>query len=570
MNAATGFLKARDQLLANPTDYSEMRRAFEWPRLSDFNWALDHFDAMAQGNENPALWIVEESGVEKRLSFAELSARSNQVANWLRGRGVKRGERILLMLGNEVALWETMLAAIKLGAVLIPATSLLTPDDLRDRLTRGAVKHVIAGAANAGKFDALQGDYSRTVVGGAWAGWHDFAESNAAPTSFAPDGPTKATDPMLLYFTSGTTSKPKLVLHTHQSYPVGHLSTMFWIGLRPGDVHLNISSPGWAKHAWSCFFAPWNAGACVFIYNYARFNAKAMLSVLERCRITTLCAPPTVWRMLIQEDLAAFRGRLAIRELIGAGEPLNPEIIDRLKTAWGITIRDGFGQTETTAMIGNSPGQAVKSGSMGRPLPGYDVVLLDLDGRPADEGEVSIRLDPRPVGLMEGYFGDDTKNTEVMRGGFYRTGDVAQRDADGYITFVGRADDVFKASDYRISPFELESVAIEHPAVAEAAVVPSPDPVRLAVPKCFVSLRQGHTPSAELAADIFAFLRERLAPYKRIRRLEFAELPKTVSGKIRRVDLRTLEAARRAAGETGPLEFVDDAKGPAPTDAVTG
>jgi acetyl-CoA synthetase len=305
-------------------------------------------------------------------------------------------------------------------------------------------------------------------------------------------------------------------LHTHQSYPVGHLSTMYWIGLRPGDIHLNISSPGWAKHAWSCFFAPWNAGACVFIYNYARFNGKAMLSVLERCRVTTLCAPPTVWRMLIQEDIAAFRGRLAIRELIGAGEPLNPEIIDRVQAAWGITIRDGFGQTETTAVIGNSPGQPVKPGSMGRPLPGYDVVLLDVDGMPADDGEVSIRLDPRPVGLMKGYLGDTEKNAEVMRDGFYRTGDVGKRDGDGYITYVGRADDVFKASDYRISPFELESIAIEHPAIGEAAVVPSPDPLRLAVPKCFVSLRQGYTASPELAADVFAFLRKRLAPYKRI------------------------------------------------------
>ena len=558
MSAAADFLRARDFLLAHRTDYAAVRRDFHWPQLSEFNWALDHFDTMAAGNDNVALWIVEESGEEHRLSFATLAARSNQVANWLRAQGVQRHDRVLLMLGNEVALWETMLAAIKLGAVVIPATSLLTRDDLCDRLTRGAVRHVVAGSANTAKFEDLEGDYTRIAVGAPRAGWRDFAASNASPCTFTPDGPTRATDPLLLYFTSGTTSKPKLVVHTHQSYPVGHLSTMYWIGLRPGDIHLNISSPGWAKHAWSCFFAPWNAGACVFIYNYARFNGKAMLSVLERCRVTTLCAPPTVWRMLIQEDIAAFRGRLAIRELIGAGEPLNPEIIDRVQAAWGITIRDGFGQTETTAVIGNSPGQPVKPGSMGRPLPGYDVVLLDVDGMPADDGEVSIRLDPRPVGLMEGYLGDAGKNAEVMRDGFYRTGDVGQRDADGYITYVGRADDVFKASDYRISPFELESVAIEHPAIGEAAVVPSPDPLRLAVPKCFVSLRQGYTASPELAADVFAFLRKRLAPYKRIRRLEFAELPKTLSGKIRRAELRQLEAKRRAANEKGLFEFVED------------
>jgi acetyl-CoA synthetase len=558
MSAAADFLRARDFLLAHRSDYAAVRRDFHLPQLSEFNWALDHFDTMAAGNDNVALWIVEESGEEHRLSFATLAARSNQVANWLREQGVRRHDHVLLMLGNEVALWETMLAAIKLGAVVIPATSLLTRDDLSDRLRRGAVRHVVAGSANTAKFEDLEGDYTRIVVGTPRAGWRDLAASNASPCAFTPNGSTCATDPLLLYFTSGTTSEPKLVVHTHQSYPVGHLSTMYWIGLHPGDIHLNISSPGWAKHAWSCFFAPWNACACVFIYNYARFNGKAMLSVLERCRVTTLCAPPTVWRMLIQEDIAAFRGRLAIRELIGAGEPLNPEIIDRVQAAWGITIRDGFGQTETTAVIGNSPGQPVKPGSMGRPLPGYEVVLLDVDGMPADDGEVSIRLDPRPVGLMNGYLGDAEKNAEVMRDGFYRTGDVGKRDADGYITYVGRADDVFKASDYRISPFELESVAIEHPAIGEAAVVPSPDPLRLAVPKCFVSLRPGYTASPELAADVFAFLRKRLAPYKRIRRLEFAELPKTLSGKIRRAELRQLEVDRHAANEKGIFEFVED------------
>jgi acetyl-CoA synthetase len=557
-SAAAEFLKARDFLLARRTDYAAARRDFRWPQFSEFNWAIDYFDAIATGNEDAALWIVEESGEERRLSFAELAKRSNQVANWLHDQGVRRHDRILLMLGNEVALWEIMLAAIKLGAVVVPATNLLTRDDLRDRLTRGAIRYVVAASADAAKFEDLEGDYTRIAVGPPRSGWREFATSYASPATFAPDGPTRATDSLLLYFTSGTTSKPKLVLHTHQSYPVGHLSTMYWMGLRPGDIHLNISSPGWAKHAWSCFFSPWNAGACVFIYNYRRFNGTAMLSVLERCRVTSLCAPPTVWRMLVQEDIAAFRGRLALRELLSAGEPLNPEIIDRVQAAWNVTIRDGFGQTETTAMIGNSPGQPVKPGFMGRPLPGYELVLLNSDGTPGDEGEVSIRLDPRPVGLMEGYLGASEKDSEAMRNSFYHTGDIARRDAEGYITFLGRADDVFKSSDYRISPFELESVAIEHPAIGEAAVIPSPDPLRLAVPKCFATVRQGYAPSPELAADVFAFLRKRLAPYKRIRRLEFAELPKTVSGKIRRAELRQLEARRRAAGETGLLEFVED------------
>jgi acetyl-CoA synthetase len=550
------FLASRDFLLKHRTDYATAYRGFHWPELTHFNWALDYFDAMAAGNERPALWVVDENGSETKLSFAELSDRSNRVANFLRAIGVKRGDRILVMLGNEAALWDIMLAVTKLGAVLIPATTLLTPEDLRDRLERGQVRHVIVGAANAGKFETLAGDYSRLGVGGNVPGWSAFEEAYGHDPSFSPDGPTRVDDPLLLYFTSGTTSKPKLVLHTHRSYPIGHMSTMYWIGLQPGDIHLNISSPGWAKHAWSCFFAPWNAGACVFIYNYARFDAKAMLNVLVKNHVTTLCAPPTVWRMLIQEDLASYP--VKIKELVGAGEPLNPEVIEQVKKAWGITIRDGYGQTETTAQVGNPPGQTVRPGSMGRPLPGYDCVLLGADGDVTTEGEICLVMKNRPAGLMAGYAGDESKTAEVIREGFYHTGDVAARDADGYFTYVGRADDVFKASDYRISPFELESVLIEHPAVAEAAVVPSPDPVRLAVPKGFVILRAGHTPSRDLAKDIFAFLRQRLAPYKRIRRLEFSDLPKTISGKIRRVELRTNEARQRSGSQRGKLEFFEE------------
>ena len=374
-----------------------------------------------------------------------------------------------------------------------------------------------------------------------------------------PTGPTQASDPLLLYFTSGTTSKPKLVLHTHASYPVGHLSTMFWLGLQPGDVHLNISSPGWAKHAWSCLFAPWNAGACVFIHNMPRFSATALLETLARCRVTSLCAPPTVWRMLIQEDLAGWKQRLALRSVVGAGEPLNPEIIEQVRRAWGLQLRDGYGQTETTAQIGNSPGLPVKPGSMGKPLPGYRIVLIDVDGREADEGEVCIDLRERPVGLMVGYVDSAEKTADAMRDGLYRTGDTAARDGDGYLTFVGRADDVFKASDYRISPFELESVLIEHEAVAEVAIVPSPDPVRLAVPKAYVMLAPGRTPDAALAEEILAFARRQLAPYKRVRRIEFVtELPKTISGKIRRVQLRAQEVSRAAAGQRGESEHREE------------
>ena len=556
---AAPFHAARDFLLAHRTDQAAAVAAFRWPQLGPFNWALDHFDAMARGNDAPGLWIVGEDGSEQVYSFDQLRRQSNAVANHLRAQGVQRGHVVLLMMGNEPPQWLSMLACMKLGAVVVPATTLLSKADLEDRFTRGGVRHVIVDGQLCGRFDELPGDYTRIATGPvAPAGWQRFDDALAAPDVFTPDGPTQPDDPLLLYFTSGTTARPKLVMHTHQSYPVGHLSTMYWLGLQPGDVHLNISSPGWAKHAWSCFFAPWNAQACVFIFNQPRFHAGALIEVLATRPVTSLCAPPTVWRMLIQQDLAAARPRLKLRELIGAGEPLNPEVIEQVRAGWGLTIRDGFGQTETTAQIGNAPGQPVVPGSMGRPLPGYRIALIDADNREVDEGEIAIRLDPRPTGLMPGYWGDAEKTADVMRDGWYRTGDVARRDASGYITYVGRADDVFKASDYRISPFELESVLIEHPAVAEAAVVPSPDPVRLAVPKAFVMLRPGHAADEATARDLFTFLRGRLAPYQRIRRIEFADLPKTISGKIRRVQLRQQEAAARAEGRESASEFLED------------
>jgi acetyl-CoA synthetase len=556
---AAPFIAARDFLLRHREDYVTACRDFQWPKLTRFNWALDYFDVMARDNADPALWLVDEDAGETKLSFAALSQRSNQVANALRAGGVRRGDRILVMLGNVVALWECMLAAMKLGAVIVPATTLLTRNDLADRFARGRVRHVIASADAAVKFADLPGDYTRIVVGNEVPGWVPYENAYRASADFAADDETRPDDPLLLYFTSGTTATPKLVLHSHQSYPVGHLSTMYWLGLRPGDVHLNISSPGWAKHAWSCFFSPWNAQAAVFVVNQRRFNARGLLDTIARCGVTAFCAPPTVWRMLIQEDLAAWPVRL--KELISAGEPLNPEVIERVKSAWGITIRDGYGQTETTAIVGNTPGQKLKPGSMGRPLPGYNVALLDPAGAPAREGEICLTLEPRPTGLMQGYQVQDDENDGGVRARHdrvYRTGDVAAIDEDGYLTYVGRADDVFKSSDYRISPFELESILIEHPAVAEAAVVPSPDPLRLAVPKAFLALAPNQKPDRDTALSIFRHCRSTLAPFKRVRRLEFAELPKTISGKIRRVELRRAEAANLEAGKRAALEFWED------------
>ena len=474
-----------------------------------------------------------------------MSAGSNRVANWLREQGVRAGDRIIVMLGNQAELWETALAAMKLRAVVIPATPLLGPADLTDRVVRGRAKHVVVRSGDAPKFDAVPGDYTRIAVGGADAGWLRYEDAHAQPDSFEPDGATRASDPLMLYFTSGTTAQPKLVEHTHVSYPVGHLATMYWIGLKPGDVHLNISSPGWAKHAWSNLFAPWNAEATVFIHNYTRFDAARLMAEMDRAGVTSFCAPPTVWRMLIQADLGQLRTRP--REVVAAGEPLNPEVIDRVRDAWGVTIRDGFGQTETAVQVANTPGQPLKTGSMGRPTPGFTVALLDpATGKPGDEGEICLVLDEEPVGLMTGYHGDDERTAEAMADGYYRTGDIGSRDADGYITYIGRSDDVFKASDYKISPFELESALLEHEAVAEAAVVPAPDPLRLAVPKAYIVLADGWEPGPETAEILFAHSRRTLAPYKRIRRIEFADLPKTVSGKIRRIELRN----RTAEGST--------------------
>lgn len=544
----TTFRDARTFLLKNRTDYDKAVAEFRWPDEKQFNWALDWFDAGlatdSESRDRTALWIVDAaSNSETRLSFAELSRRSNQTANFLRDLGLKRGDHLLMLLGNVVPLWETMLAAMKLGVIVIPATTLLTADELRDRLDRGQAKAVVATQDQVAKFEGLgEAGFTKIVVASTSVneGWRRFEDAASYPDAFTPDGITNADDPMLLYFTSGTTAKPKLVLHSHRSYPVGSLSIMYWLGLQPGDVHLNISSPGWAKHAWSCFFSPWNAGATIFIVNQPRFDAKNLLATVARCGVTTLCAPPTVWRLFIQEQLADYK--VSVREVCGAGEPLNPEVIDQVKAAWGLTIRDGYGQTETTALAGNSPGQVVKIGSMGRPMPGYTVRVADADGNPAKEGEVRLVLGAnRPAGLMLGYQGEDGK-PKGADGDVYQTGDVVFLDDDGYLTFVGRSDDVFKSSDYRISPFELESVLLEHEMVAEAAVVPTPDPIRLALPKAYVSLVPGTALTRDTALSIFKYVHSRLAPFKRIRRIELVtELPKTISGKIRRVQLRRLE-----------------------------
>ncbi|MFI9050998.1 AMP-binding protein [Streptomyces sp. NPDC053427] len=552
-DAYEAFLAARDTLL---------RRAAEggpYPapdltavhRAGEFNWARDWFDVIAHDNHTCALRVValgpDGSRFVSQLSYAQLSDRSTLLAGALAARGVGQGDRLLLMTGNRTELWETMLAAFKIGAVVVPVSTQLGREDLHDRMHRAGVQHVIAESVYARRFPVLPALRNRIALDGGVLGWTPFAELRTDENLVAPRPAVHPDDPMLLYFTSGTTSLPKIVQHTHTSYPVGHLSTMYWLGLRPGDVHLNVSSPGWAKHAWSSLFAPWNAQATVVAVNQQRFTARGLLDTLSEQRATTLCAPPTVWRMLLQEDLGHWP--VTLREAVSAGEPIDVDTVEQVRRAWGVTVRDGYGQTETTAQIGHPPGHPGRPGAMGVELPGYQVVLVDpVTGErqtaASAEGEICMDLAARPIGLMAGYA--DSSGRAVIPGddGLYHTGDIAVRDAEGWFTYVGRADDVFKASDYRISPFELESALLEHPAVVEAAVVPSPDPLRLAVPKAYVELARGYRPDADTARELLAHARAHLAPYKRVRRLEFrTALPKTESGKIRRALLREEAAA---------------------------
>jgi len=556
-SGTSAFRHARDQLIALRLDGKRASAEFRWPDVGDsFNWARDWFDVVAEANEKTALWIAQEDGSERKYSFDELRRRSNQVANWLREAGVRPGDPVMMMLGNQVELWVSMLAVMKLGAVILPTSVVLGSHELADRVKRAGVRQVIANAEDTPRFEAVPGDYLRISVGAPVDGWLPFAGTDEASAAGVETN-VSSEDPSLIYFTSGTTSKPKIVVHTYRSYPVGHLSTMYWLGVQPGDVHLAISSPGWGKHAWSSFFAPWIAEATVFVYNYERFDPEALIGQLDRASVTSFCAPPTVWRMLIQHDIERRPG--ALREILSAGEPLNPEVIARIKQWWGLEIRDGYGQTETTALIGNAPGAVVVPGAMGRPLPGVDIALIDpITGAPASEGEICLDLATVPLNLMAGYLDAPEATAEAMRGGYFHTGDVAVQDGDGCITFVGRTDDIFKSSDFKVSPFEVESILIEHPAVHEAAVVGAPDETRLNITKAYVALAAGWTPTEDTAFALLRHARDSLPPYMRVRRIEFFELPKTASGKIRRVELRQREVEAVTSGIRIAVEWREE------------
>lgn len=566
---ATDAVRAtRDFVLEHSYDYDALRAGFAWPQLEEFNFGLEWFDVIAgEHPDRTAVKIVEADLTEHAISYGELARRSDQVANWLTSLGMNRGDTMIVMLHNTIELWETLLALTKMGGVAIPTSTLLNDDDLAWRISTADATFTIAPHDLVDKFGQVAEGITKIGISahgssnGLPAGWVHYDDSATAPDAFSPESPTQADDTCLLYFTSGTTSRPKLVEHTQVSYPVGHLSTMYWLGVRPGDVHLNISSPGWGKHAWSNFYAPFLAQATVFIFNFERFSADTLMHIMDTHDVSSFCAPPTVWRMLIQADLTKLHK--PPRELVGAGEALNPEVINKVRAAWGNTIRDGYGQTEMTCAVGNGPGQPIRVGAMGRPTPGYTVVLLDpatehlIEG--AGEGEVCFDLSAPNVALMKGYFDDAEMTADAFRGGFYHTGDIGSRDADGYLTYVGRADDVFKASDYKISPFELESALMLHDAVAECAVVASPDEVRGNVPKAYVILAAGHEPGPDTARALFDHAREHLNGYQLVRILEFTDaFPKTVSAKIRRVELRNAEAARVASGGTEGQFFYRD------------
>jgi acetyl-CoA synthetase/medium-chain acyl-CoA synthetase len=542
------------------TDYARARREFTWSVADDYNFAIDTIGRWAEESDKLAMLWIGEDGREERYTFVHFDEQSSRAANAFERFGVHKGERVLVMLPRIPEWWETMLGLMKLGAVGIPCTTLLTPKDIQYRAELAEAVAIVTDKAGAEKLAQVRAQSPTIRVAvvvdepGAECpdgckGYHPAVDV-AAPTWY--ERRTTASDPCLIYFTSGTVGYPKMALHTHASYPYGHTAVTgrYWLDLTPDDLHWNLSEMGWAKAAWSNFFGPWGNGAALFIQDArGKFNAKETLEMLARYPITTFCAPPTAYRLLVQEDLTAYTFR-ALRHCVGAGEPLNPEVIEAWRAATGLTIRDGYGQTETVLICGNFPGEEVRPGSMGKPSPGFDLAIIDHEGNelpPNQEGDIALRVKPvRPLGLFQEYWRNPEAMATAFVGEWYRTGDRATRDEDGYFWFVGRADDVIISAGYRIGPFEVESALVEHPAVVEAAVVASPDAVRGEIVKAFVILAPGYTASDTLAEQIQDHVKTTTAPYKYPREIEFVtELPKTISGKIRRVELRERERQRK-------------------------
>jgi acyl-coenzyme A synthetase/AMP-(fatty) acid ligase len=558
-------------LAPNMTDYLATRASFRLEVPEVYNYARDVVDARATAEPGKLalLAVGADGGDARRFSFADLAASSDRAARLLASLGVAKGDRVFVMLPRVPDWYDVILGCIKLGAIPMPATTLLTPRDIAYRVNSAEASVVVVDAEGTTKVNQVAGDCPSLttrvfLAGGGYGGlpdeasgeaggWVSWADGLAAAGEGPPDAePTRSDDPMLLYFTSGTVAYPKMVLHTQASLGIGHqITARFWQDLKPDDLHWTVSDFGWAKAAWGKLFGQWALGAANFLWDVrGKPDFDLMLRLIGEHGITTFCAPPTVYRALVLLDLGAYDWS-RLRHCVSAGEPLNPEVIKVWREATGLTIYDGYGQTETVNLVANFRCLEVRPGSMGKPTPGFDVVVIDDQGQvlgPGQEGHVAVRVKPeRPVGLFSGYWRDPEATASAFRGDFYDTGDRAYVDEDGYFWFVARDDDVITSAAYRIGPFEVESALVEHPAVAEAAVVGKPDPQRGQVVKAFVVLAPGHDGSPELAVELQEHCRTVTAPYKYPREIEFtAELPKTISGKIRRVELREREQAGRA------------------------
>jgi len=540
-------------------DYEQTYREFRWDVPESYNFAFDVVDRWGEDPQKLAMLWVSERGDEQHLTFRDFTARSNQLANALHSLGIRKGDRILIMLPRVPEWWEAVLGMMKIGVISMPGTTLLTPKDVAYRVQSAEAAAVITDDEGALKVEQVAHECPtlrlKLLLGVEREGWVSYHRVVDSATTSLTREPTRGDEPMMIYFTSGTVGYPKMVLHTHTSYPIGHIVTgKYWLNLKPTDLHWNLSDTGWAKAAYSNLFGPWNMGAAMFTFDgRGRFDARQTLETLERYPISTFCAPPTAYRLLVLEDLGRYQ-LPALRHCIGAGEPLNPEVIEAWQRGTGQTIRDGYGQTETVILVANFPPLPVKAGSMGKPSPGFTVSVVDDAGREVPsgtEGDIAVKITPeRPVGMFSEYWRNPEAMANCLRGEWYITGDRAIRDEDGYFWFVGRADDVIISAGYRIGPFEVESALVEHPAVAEAAVVASPDEIRGEVVKAFVILTPGHQPSEQLVEDLQEHVKRVTAPYKYPREIEFStELPKTISGKIRRVELRQRERDRKTAGK---------------------
>ena len=542
----------------NMTDYAATCRSFQLPTPARFNWAFDTFDAWARDPAKLALLWVAADGQPRRFTYAELAERSRRFANALAGLGVAAGERVFVMLPRVHQWWEIVLGCIRARAVSVPGTTLLTPKDIEYRLNIAEASVVVTDEDNQEKIERVVArcpTVKHRIVVGRGAGWHEYEPLLGRASARMAHPRNASGDPMMIYFTSGTTGYPKMVLHTHASYPIGHVITgKFWLDNTPDDLHWTISDTGWAQAAWTCLFAPWNMGAAIFVWDARgkRFEPEETLTMFERFPITTFFAPPTAYRMLVQEPLRKYTFP-TLRHCLGAGEAVNPEVIAAWKEGTGHHIHEGYGQTETVLVAATFPATPWKPGSMGPAAPGHRLAIVDEDGRElprGTEGDIAIAVQPeRPVGMFSEYWKNPDATAKCHRGDWYVTGDRASMDEDGYIWFVGRADDVINSASYRIGPFEVESALVEHPAVQEAAVIGKADALRGEIVKAFVVLAPGYPPTDALAGELQEHVKTVTAPYKYPREIEFVlDLPKTISGKIRRTELRQLERARATKG----------------------